>query len=72
MTTTVTPKINKRLPLYIEQTDLKNLFQFIEFTDDWKGKTDRLILFLFYSTGMRLSELVNLKESQVDAANNQV
>jgi len=31
--------------------------------------TDRLLLAIFYHTGMRLSELVNLREKQVDISN---
>jgi len=68
MTTIIAPKISKRLPVYVEQKDTGTLFQHVEFPDDWKGKTDRLLLAVFYNTGMRLSELVNLKESQVNFA----
>jgi len=68
MTTIVSPKIPKRLPVYVEQKDTDTLFNHVEFPDDFTGKTDRLILLVFYNTGMRLSELVNLKESQVNAA----
>ena len=72
MTTIVSPKIPKRLPVYVEQKETQTLFQHVEFPDDWSGKTDRLILLVFYNTGMRLSELVNLKESQVNAAANTI
>lgn len=41
----------------------------IEFPDTWNGKTDNLIVRIFYNTGMRLSELVNLKEMHIDASN---
>jgi len=61
------PKNKKRLPVFIEQKDIGNLFSRIEFADDWKGRTDKLLLLIFYNTGMRLSELVNLKESNIDA-----
>jgi integrase/recombinase XerC len=44
----------------------------VEFPEDWNGRTSRLILLLFYSTGIRLSELINLKESQLDVYNRQV
>ncbi len=66
MTTVVSPKINKRLPSFVEEKNTNTLFTYVEFGDDWKGKTERLILSLFYNTGMRLSELINLKEKQVD------
>jgi integrase/recombinase XerC len=72
MTTIISPKIPKRLPVYVEQKDTNTLFQHVEFPDTWSGKTDRLILAIFYNTGMRRSELVNLKESQVNAAANTI
>ncbi|THU32942.1 integrase [Niastella caeni] len=70
MTTIISPKTPKRLPVYVEQKDTNTLFQHVEFPDTWEGKTDHLILAIFYNTGMRLSELVNLKESQVNTAAN--
>lgn len=66
MTTVAAPKISKRLPAFVEEADMGTLFSHVEFSDDWKGRTERLVLKLFYSTGMRLSELINLKESQLD------
>jgi len=72
MNTITAPKISKRLPVFVEQKDMATLFDHVEFSDDWKGKTERLVLQLFYSTGMRLSELINLKESQLDASHSQV
>ncbi len=62
-------KISKRLPSFIEQKDINTLFQYVDFPDTWEGKTDHLLLQIFYHTGIRLSELVNLKESQVDKNN---
>ena len=72
MTTITAPKISKRLPHFIKETDIETLFKHVEFTDDWKGRTSQIILQLFYSTGIRLSELINLKESQVDHYNQQI
>lgn len=69
MTTIVGPKTKKSAPEYVKQDDSKVLFSSIVFQDDWEGRTERLILLIFYHTGMRLSELVNLKEKQVDAGN---
>jgi len=65
----ISPKISKRLPVYVEEKDMVMLLNEVEFSTDWKGKTDKLIINLFYQTGIRLSELVNLKESQLDAGN---
>ncbi|MFT4016959.1 MAG: tyrosine-type recombinase/integrase [Agriterribacter sp.] len=66
MGTIVSPKISKRLPSYVEQKETDTLFKHVEFSEGFEGQTQRLILALLYATGMRLSELVNLKESQVD------
>jgi len=63
------PKNKRRLPGFVEQKDMKSLFSSVEFPDDWKGKTDKLLLQIFYQTGMRLSEVLNLIESNVDPAN---
>jgi integrase/recombinase XerC len=65
-------KISKRLPSYIEENELHNLFDHVEFPDTWEGKTNRLFLQMFYQTGMRSSELINLKESQIDPSNNSI
>ena len=59
-------KISKRLPSFVEQKDINTLFSYVEFPDTWEGKTNRLLLMIFYQTGIRLSELINLKESHID------
>ncbi len=66
MTTIVTPKISKRLPVFIQEEHMDTLLKHVEFTDDWNGKTQKLVIKLLYATGMRLSEMINLKESQID------
>lgn len=71
-TNITTPKINKRLPVYVEEAQLDTLFTHVDFPDDWKGKTERLALEMFYETGMRLSELVHCRESEIDFANRAV
>ena len=62
------PKSGKRLPVYVEEKDLQVLMDHIEFPDDWQGKTDRLLIRIFYNTGVRLTELTALKNSQLDTA----
>jgi integrase/recombinase XerC len=66
MATIISPKLNKRLPQFVEKEDIDTLFSHVEFPDDWQGKTDRIISQLFYNTGIRQAELVSLKESQLD------
>ncbi len=68
----VSPKISKRLPQFVDEKDMQKLFEQIEFPDDHEGRTERLVLLLFYTTGMRLSELINLKESSIDWSYSQI
>jgi len=72
MTAIVSLKISRRLPSFVEQRDINTLFNYIEFPETWEGKTDQLLLMIFYQTGIRLSELINLKESQVDKSNSSI
>ncbi len=68
MTTIISPKINKRLPSFIGESDMEQFFKETIFEDSHKGRTEYLILQLFYQTGMRVSELVGLKETDIDEA----
>lgn len=70
MTTIVSPKQSKRLPNYVEQKDTEVLFGYVEFPDNWEGWMNKMILELLYCSGMRLSELISLKETQVDLHKN--
>ncbi len=64
----ISPKMSKRLPVYVEETDLDSLFLQIEseVDPDFTSQRNRLILEMFYATGMRLTELVQLKDSDID------
>jgi integrase/recombinase XerC len=65
----VSPKNEKRLPNFVADKDIRTLFEHVEFPDTWQGKTERLLMLLFYNTGMRLSEVIGLKDSQVNSSN---
>lgn len=60
------PKVEKKLPAYVRETEMDRLFDGDFFGEDYEGCRDRMILLTFYSTGIRLSELVGLKEKDVD------
>jgi integrase/recombinase XerC len=68
MATVISPKVSKRLPQFVEKKDIETLFAHVEFEEGWQGQTKRLLIQLFYNTGMRQAELINLKETQFDAA----
>ena len=60
------PKKKKALPYYIKEKELDRLFDEVQFPDDFNGKQERLILLTFYSTGIRLAELVSLDVADVN------
>ncbi|MFN4235414.1 MAG: site-specific tyrosine recombinase/integron integrase [Bacteroidia bacterium] len=68
----VAPKIPKRLPSFVPKNNMDDLFKNIHFSDDYKGKRDELIIDIFYSTGIRLSELINLKKTDIDTINHTI
>lgn len=59
-------KTPKRLPVTVSERELEHLFTEIAFVDDFVGSRDRLILELFYATGIRLSELIHIKDIDMD------
>lgn len=59
-------KTNKGLPQFVNEPDITRLLDQCEFADDFIGKRDQLILELLYGTGIRLSELIGLKASDVN------
>ena len=60
------PKVEKRLPAYVRETEMDKLFDGDFFGEGYQGFRDRMILLTFYSTGIRLSELVGLTDKDVD------
>ncbi|MCX6135523.1 MAG: tyrosine recombinase XerC [Ignavibacteriales bacterium] len=65
--TLVSPKLDKRLPSYLDESAVNRLFESLD-TGTPDGRRSAAILELFYSTGMRLSELINLDVDDVDFA----
>jgi integrase/recombinase XerC len=59
-------KTKRKLPAFVEEKAMGMLFDEVEFTDDFSGLRDRVILELLYGTGMRLSELLELGVNDVD------
>ena len=57
------PKIRKKLPGFVEENNLNHLLDDGFFSDDFAGLRDNLIITLLYGTGIRLAELLKLKES---------
>lgn len=60
------PKTPKRLPVFIDEQPMQDLFNSIEFDEGFIGLRDKLILDILYQTGIRRSELAQLKVSDID------
>ena len=59
-------KTPKKLPAFLEEKSTANLFELIEYEEGFTGVRDKLILELLYGTGIRLSELIGIREADVD------
>ncbi|SMO74553.1 site-specific tyrosine recombinase/integron integrase [Solitalea koreensis] len=67
-----TPKMQKRLPVFVETQHMDMLLDNIEFTEGFEGIRDKIIIETIYQTGIRLSELIGLKERDVDFYNKSI
>ena len=66
MSKVVGPKKTKPLPVFLREDEMSRLLDEIPFEESFEGFRDRLILEMFYATGMRLSELIGLNDADVD------
>jgi integrase/recombinase XerC len=62
----ILPKLTKNFPDFIKESSIDNLFEANHFEEGFPGMRDKLVLELFYATGMRLAELVGLTVLSVD------
>ncbi len=60
------PKKKKPLPVFVKDADMNRLLDEADFREGFEGVRDRMILETFYLSGMRLSELIGLKDADVD------
>jgi len=63
----IAPRTGKRLPVYVQESQMAALFTHVEFAGDFGGQQQRLLLELLYATGMRRSEASSLKISDIDS-----
>lgn len=66
----VLPKISKRLPVYVEESQMETLLDYSVFPDTYEGKRDELIIDLFYQSGIRSAELINIRKRDFSHGNN--
>lgn len=68
----VGPKNKKPLPVFLKESEMNRLLDDVPFKEDFTGCRDRMILEMFYATGMRLSELIGLNDADVDFSASQI
>jgi len=59
-------KVHRKLPVPFSKTEMDLLFDSGLFSDDFEGVRDRIIVSLFYTTGIRRAELINIKIKDID------
>lgn len=73
MSKVISPKTNKRLPVFVKESETKSILASLESnTEDWRSLNKKMLISVFYSTGMRLSELIGLKEKHIDLGRGQI
>ena len=60
------PKMAKKLPEFVQEKEINQLLDGSFFTDDFEGMRDKAVVSLFYGTGIRLSELVGIRFSDLN------
>lgn len=66
------PKKKKPLPAFVREEEMNRLLDDTDYGEGWEGDRNRLIMQLFYETGVRRSELVGLNEADVDFYRGQI
>jgi integrase/recombinase XerC len=73
MARVITPKSGSRLPSFVREEETARLVESLNHSaEDWKSLNARMLINIFYATGMRLSELITLRERQLDLSGGQV
>lgn len=66
------PKKNKRIPSFLEESQVDKLFKNVDFPDTFAGERDKIIIMLLYLTGIRRAELISIKKTDFDAIRNNI
>ena len=66
------PKNKKKLPVFVKEAEMNRLLDDVDFGGGFEACRDRVIIETFYLTGIRLSELIGLKDVDVDFASSQI
>lgn len=72
MSKVVSPKQSKKLLRVVSEKEIDHLLEKTDFPEGYTGALHKTIISTFYSTGMRLSELIHLEDGDVDLDNNRL
>ncbi len=73
MSKVISQKVPATLPAFVKEEETERLIRMLNQTaEDWKSLNAKMLITIFYATGMRLSELLNLREKQVDHGSRQI
>ncbi|MBT8183304.1 MAG: site-specific integrase, partial [Eudoraea sp.] len=59
-------KTSKKIEIPFSESEMERIFEEVPFEDDFEGVRDKLIIELLYTTGIRRSELINLKLAELN------
>lgn len=65
-------KFSKKIPVFVVESSMNQLLNEVQFDDNFSGSRDKLILEIFYSTGIRLSELINIQNKDFNLEKKQL
>lgn len=68
----VAPKMSKKLPSFVREKDLDRLLAIMGEDTSFEGIRDRLIVMMFYETGIRRAELTSLRDNDIDLSGMQL
>ncbi|MDC1451317.1 tyrosine-type recombinase/integrase [Vicingaceae bacterium] len=68
----ISPKVASPLPHFVREVEMNSLLDEFQFEESFKGIRDKMILELLYSSGIRLSELINLQLSDLNLSESQI
>lgn len=73
MAKVISPKNGSKLPVFLREDYAIELVNSLNASaENWKTMNARILIGIFYATGMRLSELLQLKERQIDTVKGQI
>lgn len=66
------PKNKKVLPTFLKEEEMNKLLDETDFGEGFVGCRDKMIIEMFYATGIRRAELINLNEADIDFSASQI